>query len=404
MLISILLGSNLYGYSFDINKLELEKVVLKNNSKKNLSIAATTSHQCSLCKDSYQLRKQIQLPPSRTTTIESPSLIQFGTNNTISALQKQLDGEWIAHIGSQKSHEFPVDIDFYEAMFFYEDLENEYFPEKKIPPNLAPCSPDLLCHRHDEHYLAPFNISTKDILQVIQSLYKKNNLYKTSLNKNKSYKIPPIIHFIWFGSPLPRTFRQLQKEWKKKHPKWTIINWTEELLKKEFPHGLQNQRYFDHGKSVKNFAKMADVARYEIVERFGGVYADVDIKCHDSFDILHKGYDFFAGLEQFPYPAFIGNSIFGSVPGHPIMRECIEKIGKSDINRTDIVLTTGPGLVSRAVHNKAFDGNYTNLILPSIFLYDDTPAFRPANLPPRIHSFTEQIGTTSNWFGTHNPK
>jgi mannosyltransferase OCH1-like enzyme len=83
-------------------------------------------------------------------------------------------------------------------------------------------------------------------------------------------RIPRTIHQIWFG-PNPRP-QQWMSTWRERHPGWSYQLWTEETLPQ-----LANQRLFEtlgslwHGK--------ADLARYEILHRYGGVYIDADAEC-----------------------------------------------------------------------------------------------------------------------------
>lgn len=45
------------------------------------------------------------------------------------------------------------------------------------------------------------------------------------------------------------------------------------------------QKAFD---AATNFGEKSDILRYEILEKHGGVYADVDVACVQAFDSLPK--------------------------------------------------------------------------------------------------------------------
>lgn len=177
--------------------------------------------------------------------------------------------------------------------------------------------------------------------------------------------IPPIIHQIWLGSPLPRLYARWGDTWKRHHPGWEYRLWTErELL--EF--GLENRESFDRS---PNFGVKSDLARYEILHRFGGVYADTDFECLGSFQPLCSSSRFFAGLMyggDFP----VNNGLIGSVPGHPILRSLIDdlKTPYAGHDGMEILAYSGPirfsARVSEHLAQRPDDGV---VILPTTYFY-----------------------------------
>ena len=72
---------------------------------------------------------------------------------------------------------------------------------------------------------------------------------------------------------------------------------------------LENQALFDRATS---YARKADIARYEVIRRFGGVYLDTDMECLRPIDeLITEDVSFFAGREA---SGFINISIFGASP------------------------------------------------------------------------------------------
>jgi mannosyltransferase OCH1-like enzyme len=103
--------------------------------------------------------------------------------------------------------------------------------------------------------------------------------------------------------------------------------WTDE----DFADGwLDNQDLFDKaeqyapGHAVGQFR--SDVARYEILYRFGGVYADCDVEPLKPFDDL-LGVEAFAGWES--EGTFVGNTIIGGVPGARFWGEMVRAVAGS---------------------------------------------------------------------------
>jgi len=162
--------------------------------------------------------------------------------------------------------------------------------------------------------------------------YQRSARYTSS-----EYIIPPIIHFIWLGSPLPPRCRDMIQTWCRHHPTWQVRLWTGADVE---GFGMQNRAAFD---KARNYGEKADIWRYEILLRYGGLYADTDFECLKSFDQIHKSCRFYAGLGYRPDP-LLYNGLIGAVPGHPIMKLCVEsiRVGSGNHNDWRIQASTGP--------------------------------------------------------------
>ena len=124
--------------------------------------------------------------------------------------------------------------------------------------------------------------------------------------------IPKHFHWIWLGSPVPKQQMKWMFSWILKHPGFQCTVW------QDFT-DLQNQTYFD--KAV-NWAAKADIARYEILYRHGGVYVDTDFECYKPIDtFLESG----SLLVKEPEGA-VANSIIGLKAGDPFIKYCIDNL------------------------------------------------------------------------------
>src|SRR6266516_4079263 len=91
--------------------------------------------------------------------------------------------------------------------------------------------------------------------------------------------IPRLFHWIWFGpQPLPEQHRRWIDGWLALHPGWEHRLWTDANR----PTFLNEPQFL----AADNFAEMADIARYELLYRFGGVYVDTDTECLRSIEPL----------------------------------------------------------------------------------------------------------------------
>ena len=139
--------------------------------------------------------------------------------------------------------------------------------------------------------------------------------------------IPKVLHRIWVGGPIPDVYKEYGRRWEQLHPGWSIRLWTD----KDFESGwLKNQNLFDRAEefvppdAVGQFR--SDVARYEILHRFGGVYADCDVEPLQPLDPLLQ-VEAFAGWEQ--TNMFVGNTVIGGVVGAPFWGDMIGKVAGS---------------------------------------------------------------------------
>ena len=171
--------------------------------------------------------------------------------------------------------------------------------------------------------------------------------------------IPKIIHQIWIGSPLPSKFIKMVESWKSLHPDWEYCLWTDEYVK-DFP--FINRDKFNE---AKNLGAKADILRYEILEKMGGIYVDIDYECLKPFDQFHHEYEFytctlnpgkFTGDSIDFYPT-LTNALIGCVPHHPILKSCVENLKNANVSVTsfkDIMFQVGPDYFTKHVFDYLF--------------------------------------------------
>lgn len=174
-------------------------------------------------------------------------------------------------------------------------------------------------------------------------------------------RIPKIIHQIWVGSPLPAKETELCKTWRKYHPDWLYILWRDEDIEQ---FGLYNKDLYD---KTKNFAEKSDIARYEILERIGGLYVDTDFVCFKPFDDFVHTCDFFASPFANTQLFYIMNSLIASVPHHPIMQSCVKNLRYS--KNPNIMKRTGPGFLAENIARHMSDTDFVNVIFPITYFY-----------------------------------
>jgi len=176
--------------------------------------------------------------------------------------------------------------------------------------------------------------------RMVKSLYYD---YMNNLDISPNTRIPKIIHQVWIGSPLPQKYKSLIESWKRYHPDWLHILWTDKELDEL---GLINKKLYD---AATNMGEKSDIAKYELVYRFGGLYVDTDFECLMPFDILNHSCDFYTGVGP-DRELHIYAALFAAVPGHPILKKCVERLGeiKKNVTSPDAILfNTGPYFITR---------------------------------------------------------
>jgi len=206
--------------------------------------------------------------------------------------------------------------------------------------------------------------------------------------------IPKIIHQIWFGNQSNRPVKWMET-FPMKNPDWTYKLWTEENLPKLF-----NQDKFAyilrHETSVDKYAKLADIARYEILYQYGGIYIDADSECLKSLDPLINN-EIFSVRGNEKTSELISNAIIGCAPGNSAIKEMIDHIASLDnslLSQTFAWKITGPVLWTKILSNhpevKIYDSIY---FLPTRHPEDFFGMFRRRNVK---NSYTNH-----HWSTTH---
>lgn len=140
-----------------------------------------------------------------------------------------------------------------------------------------------------------------------------------------SNAIPRSIVQVWLG-PRPAPLEWMVT-WNRMHPGWHYDLWNEARIER---FGLRNARLYHDFLDAGVYDGASDVARVEILARFGGVYADADSRCLRPLDgapFLRAG--FFATREQPPDGSyFVTNAFMGCVPHHPLIERYVARLSR----------------------------------------------------------------------------
>ena len=174
------------------------------------------------------------------------------------------------------------------------------------------------------------------------------------------------IHRLWLGSPMPARYAAYGRAWAELNPGWDVHDWGAHDLPR-----LTNQDIYDqlqHGAvapvplppHVAIATQRADIAGYEIVHRFGGVYVNCDIEPLRPLD-GHLPDTAWAAYEDH---RFLNNGAIGAPePGHPFWAAVIEELPRrfhAMPGRT-FNQVTGPYLLTDVYRSHDWAGLFTAL-------------------------------------------
>jgi Glycosyltransferase sugar-binding region containing DXD motif len=127
------------------------------------------------------------------------------------------------------------------------------------------------------------------------------------LQRWRAVRIPRTIHRVWLGAPMPAQHQRFGESFAEHHAGWEMRVWGDRDLE-SLGIGVEERA------RCRTQRELANLARYEILSSFGGVYVDTDVECRRPFTPLLRGIDAFAALE---HPGRVCNAVLGAIPEHP---------------------------------------------------------------------------------------
>ena len=127
-------------------------------------------------------------------------------------------------------------------------------------------------------------------------------------------KIPPIIHYCWFGGkPLPQELMECLKTWEKLKG-YTVMRWDESNC------SFSENEFIKQANKDKQFCFICDYYRLKALYEYGGIYFDTDVKVYRSFDPLlhHKVF------LSFNYDCCVGTAIIAARKGDSLIKNLID--------------------------------------------------------------------------------
>ena len=151
--------------------------------------------------------------------------------------------------------------------------------------------------------------------------------------------VPKVLHHIWIGGDLPLAKQRYRQSWIDQHRGWEHRLWTaSDLAELTFINSTQYS-------TATTPAQKSHIARYEILNMFGGVYVDCDVECFRSIDGFRNSVGFAAAEDD----DRIGNAVIGCRANDPLMQCIINAVPDSfGQHNGNVAEETGSGLFTRA--------------------------------------------------------
>ena len=167
------------------------------------------------------------------------------------------------------------------------------------------------------------------------------NFQNPQTDESSPELIPRIIHQIWIGPrPPPRKWLET---WQAMHLElgWQYRLWDNEAVAREAA-----KRPWECQKQIEQIPEWngkADILRYEILKRYGGVCFDADSVCVQPLDDHFLKHQAFACYEnEVIFPGRIATGYLGAEPGSAVMTAAVAAIANSDCGHERAWIEVGP--------------------------------------------------------------
>lgn len=197
----------------------------------------------------------------------------------------------------------------------------------------------------------------------------------------KAQLIPRILHRIWLGpEPLTAEQERWAETWRKHHPEWECKVWTAETVPV-----LINRPEFDGAREAQ---QRLEIASYEVLHQYGGVYVDADFECLCPLDGLLAGEECVIGEEA---PGRVCHGLLAGVPGHEFFKHLTRSVRNSLRDRAgqSPVEQTGANFVTRLLRDR-----WDVTVLPPHYFH------------PQPHAAAKngkRLGKPAHAYGRHHP-
>jgi hypothetical protein len=170
-------------------------------------------------------------------------------------------------------------------------------------------------------------------------------------------KIPRNIFQTWSTKIISDKFQSLTKTWRENNPNYEYILFDDDDCEQFIKNNFDEEVYDSYNKIIPGAFK-ADLWRYCMLYIYGGIYVDIDTICLGKIDdFLDEKIEFITPIDLNNCPYYgtynLFNAFIASVPKHPILLNCINKIVhnvQNNIVPFSNLDFSGPGILGKSVN------------------------------------------------------
>ena len=208
--------------------------------------------------------------------------------------------------------------------------------------------------------------------------------------------VPKIIHQLWIGEK--NAPMNAMNSVKNMNPDYEYMFWNEKTIENNL---IINKRYKRKLEDHNAIWGQADMYRYIILEKYGGIFVDADMVCVEPFDA------FFCWENETARPNLCATSLQGYTPNHIIPQTAIKWIMDNNVNIEQTKIQSwelvGPGLLSIVYHRLISDKSVVN-VLPSYTALPDHHTGSKYKGHGKVYMSHEWGSTKNNYEEINNMK
>ena len=264
-----------------------------------------------------------------------------------------------------------------------------------------------------ESFLAPRDLQVKTGREYSACIIQHDQSQVTEINRflrRNPQKIPKILHQIWIGPNKPpwKWINSFRKLFRDKFPGWKYYLWNDREVSKL---NLTNRWEYC---SEKTYHGKSDILRYELLDKYGGIYIDADsewlgLNLGELIDKTNYT-GFFVAKEGRTSKDGLANGVIGTSKNNPIIRYVVGRVSKhyfgckNHLPSPPPAYTTGPYLLDQVLYK------FNVTIFPYYYFYpiywlnkeslETSIEYQKQRFP---NSYMTQYGYTSNGLGKKQP-
>jgi len=185
----------------------------------------------------------------------------------------------------------------------------------------------------------------------------------------KLIKIPRNIFQTWQTKTISPELKQITQSWINHNPSYAYFFYDDDDCEKFIKKHFSLQIYNCYCRLIPGAFK-ADLWRYCVLYIYGGVYVDIDTVCLNNIDsFLNEDIEFMTPIDLNNCPNIgthnLFNAFIASIPKHPILLECINRIvyniENNNIPESNLDFC-GPGILGRSTNKFLYLNEETSFI------------------------------------------